>query len=108
MSTERKFINLISKSVLSKGKDKYYVKSAEVLLDPDVVEKLANPPKGDMETWVKSTLQVSGDYIKDVGAYFTNVLNSNLSLGTLRTLGAISDVPTPDEQKQLEAAGGQQ
>jgi hypothetical protein len=108
LSAERKFINLISKSVVSKGKDKYYVKSAEVLLDPDVVEKLANPPKGDMEAWVKSTLQGAGDYLKDVGAYFTDVLNSNLSLATLRTLGAISDVPTPDEQKQLEATGGQQ
>ncbi len=108
LSTERKIINLVSKSVLSKGKDKYYVKSAEVLLDPDVVDRLANPPKDDMKAYVKNAMNGAGDYLKEVGTYFTNTMSDNLPLATLRTLGAATDVVTPAEQEQLNAQGEKQ
>lgn len=108
LSTERKFINLAMKSVTTSGKDKFYVKSAEVLLDPNVVEKLANPPKGSITTWIKETMAGGGDYLKDVGAYFTEVLQGQLTLSTLKSIEAAKDVPTPEEQEQLNRQGAQQ
>ena len=96
------------KSVTTSGKDKFYVKSAEVLLDPDVVDKLANPPKGSFMAWIKETMAGGGDYIKDVGAYFTEVLQGQLTLSTLKSIEAAKDVPTPEEQEQLNQQGAQQ
>jgi len=108
LSTERKFINLAMKSVTTSGKNKFYVKSAEVLLDPDVVDKLANPPQGSIRSWIKETMAGGGDYIKDVGAYFTSVLQGQLTLSTLKSIEAAKDVPTPEEQEQLNRQGAQQ
>jgi hypothetical protein len=96
------------KSVTTSGKDKFYVKSAEVLLDPDVVEKLANPPQGSIKSWIKSTMEGGGDYIKDVGAYFTKTLQGSLNLATLKSMESAKDVPTPEEQVQLNQQGVQQ
>jgi len=106
LSTERKAINLISKSVLSKGKNKYYVKSAEVLLDPDVVQKLANPPVEGFQRFLKAAREGSGEYLKEVGAYFTESISNNLTFSTLKAIGAATDAPTPAEQQELEAVGG--
>ena len=106
LSTERKAINLISKSVLSKGKNKYYVKSAEVLLDPDVVQKLANPPVQGLQKFLKAAREGSGEYLKEVGAYFTESISNNLTFSTLKAIGAATDAPTPAEQQELEAVGG--
>jgi hypothetical protein len=108
LSTERKFINLAMKSVTTSGKNKFYAKSAEVLLDPDVVEKLANPPQGSIKAWIKSTMEGGGDYIKDVGTYFTDVLQGHLTLATLKSMESAKDVPTPEEQEQLNQQGAQQ
>ena len=108
LSTERKFINLAMKAATTSGKDKYYVKSAEVLLDPDVVAKLANPPEGSLKSWAKDTMQGAGDYLKDVGTYFTQVMQGHLTLATLKSMEAAKDVPTPEEQEQLMAQGAQQ
>lgn len=108
LSTERKFINLAMKSVTTSGKNKFYVKSAEVLLDPDVVNKLANPPEGSIKGWVKDTMAGAGDYLKDVGTYFTDTLQGHLTLATLKSMEAAKDVPTPDEQEQLNQQGVQQ
>jgi hypothetical protein len=49
-----------------------------------------------------------GDYIKDVGAYFTSVLQGQLTLSTLKSIEAAKDVPTPEEQEQLNRRGAQQ
>ena len=108
LSTERKFINLAMKSVTTSGKNKFYVKSAEVLLDPNVVEKLANPPEGSIRKWINSTMEGGGDYIKDVSTYFTNTLQGSLNLATLRSMESAKDVPTPEEQEQLNQQGAQQ
>jgi len=108
LSTERKFINLAMKATTTSGKDKYYIKSAEVLLDPDVVAKLANPPEGSLKSWAKDTMQGAGDYLKDVGSYFTQVMQGHLTLATLKSMEAAKDVPTPEEQEQLMAQGAQQ
>lgn len=102
LSTERKAINLISKSVLSKGKDKYYVKSAEVLLDPDVVQKLASPPMDGIRSFLKAAKEGSGDYLKEVGSYFTQSISNNLTFSTLKAIGAATDATTPEEQEKLE------
>jgi hypothetical protein len=66
LSTERKFINLAAKAATTKGKEKFYAKSAEVLLDPDVVAKLANPPKNDITTYLKNVLSEFSEMFQSI------------------------------------------
>lgn len=98
LSTERKVINLAMKATTTAGKDKFYTKSAEVLLDPDVVQRLANPPKDDIETYVKEAVQGVGDYLKTVGSYYTDTLKDYLNLSTIRAVTAAEDVPVEQEK----------
>jgi hypothetical protein len=99
LSTERKIINLVMKSAVTSGKDKFYTKSAEVLLDPDVVDRLANPPQQDINTFIKEAATGAGDYLKTVGTYYTDTLKDYLSLSTIRALTAAEDVPEKKEEK---------
>lgn len=46
LSTQRKIINAGSKIFLEKGRQQYYKMSADMLKDPEVLKKLANPPEG--------------------------------------------------------------
>ena len=100
LSTERKIIHIVTKATTTSGKDKFYTKSAEVLLDPDVVSRLANPPKDDMKTFVKETLEGAGDYLKTVGTYYTDTLKDYLNLSTIRSITAAEDVPVEQETRQ--------
>jgi len=100
LSTERKIIHIATKAATTSGKDKFYSKSAEVLLDPDVVSRLANPPKDDMKTFVKETLGGAGDYLKTVGTYYTDTLKDYLNLSTIRAVTAAEDVPVDREIRQ--------
>jgi|DEB0MinimDraft_6_1074348.scaffolds.fasta_scaffold06098_3 hypothetical protein len=100
LSTERKIIHIVTKATTTSGKDKFYTKSAEVLLDPDVVNRLANPPKDDMKTFVKETLEGAGDYLKTVGTYYTDTLKDYLNLSTIRSVTAAEDVPVEQEIRQ--------
>ena len=93
LSTERKMINLAAKAVTTSGKDKFYTKSAEVLLDPDVVQRLANPPKEGIREFLKETAEGAGDYLKSVGSYYTDTLKDYLTLSTIRAVTAAEDVP---------------
>ena len=45
LSTQRKVINATSKIFLEKGRQRYYKLSADMLKDPEVLNKLANPPQ---------------------------------------------------------------
>lgn len=99
LSPERKVINLVSKSVIVKGREKFYAKSAEILKDPDVVAKLANPPKDDMIKFVKEKGAGSIDYIKDIGLFYTNALRGSLTMSTARAVYAAQDIqPTPEQE----------
>ena len=93
LSTERKMINLAMKATTTAGKDKFYNKSAEVLLDPDVVQRLANPPEQGIMAFIKDTAEGAGDYIKTVGSYYTDTLKDYLTLSTIRAVAAAEDVP---------------
>jgi hypothetical protein len=98
LSTERKIINLAMKATTTAGKDKFYTKSAEVLLDPDVVQRLANPPKEDIKSFVKDAAKGTGDYLKSVGSYYTDTLKDYLNLSTIRAVTAAEDVPVEQER----------
>jgi len=93
LSTERKFINLAAKAATTKGKEKFYAKSAEVLLDPDVVANLANPPKGEIKTYLKNVAEGLNDYRKDLGLFYTEALGKSLTLSTLKAITAAEDLP---------------
>jgi len=100
LSTERKVINLAMKATTTAGKDKFYTKSAEVLLDPDVVKRLANPPKDDLGSYLKESARGAGDYLKSVGTYYTDTLKDYLNLSTIRAVTAAEDVPVEQERLQ--------
>lgn len=103
LSTERKFINLAAKAATTKGKEKFYAKSAEVLLDPDVVSKLANPPKNDMTAYLKNVREGLNDYRKDIGLFYTEALNKSLTLSTLKAITAAEDIPVQELTEGAEA-----
>lgn len=103
LSTERKFINLAAKAATTKGKEKFYTKSAEVLLDPDVVAKLANPPKGEIRAYLKDVAEGLNDYLKDVGLFYTEALSKSLTLSTLKALTAAEDIPVQQLTEGAEA-----
>lgn len=86
LSMERKAINLVTKAAVTKGRDKFYVKSAEVLLDPDVVEKLANPPKEGMKEYLSEYKKGTQDYLKQVGTFYLDALQDSISLSTYKAL----------------------
>jgi len=88
LSAERKAINLTMKSITSKGQEKFYNKSAEVLVDPDVVAKLANPPKEGLENFVKDSLKGTGDYLRSVGTFYVDTLNETLGLSAYKAINA--------------------
>jgi hypothetical protein len=103
LSTERKFINLAAKAATTKGKEKFYAKSAEVLLDPDVVAKLANPPKNDMVTYLKNVREGLNDYRRDIGLFYTDALGKSLTLSTLKAITAAEDIPVQELTEGAEA-----
>ena len=96
LSPERKFINLAAKAATTKGKEKFYVKSGEVLRDPDVVARLANPPKEGIRQFLSDFRQGAGDYIKDVGLFYTEALKNSITLSTLKAVTAAEDIPVED------------
>ncbi|BCV05420.1 MAG: hypothetical protein CM15mV106_360 [uncultured marine virus] len=99
LSPERKLINLVSKSAIVKGREKFYTKSAEILKDPDVVARLANPPKDDMLKFVKQKGAGSVDYLRDIGTFYTNALRGSLTMSTARAVYAAQDIqPTPEQE----------
>ena len=97
LSAERKAINLTMKSITSKGQEKFYSKSADVLVDPDVVARLANPPKEGLENFVKDSLRGSGDYLRSVKTFYTDVLNETLGLSAYKAINAADQA---SQQKQ--------
>ena len=103
LSTERKFINLAAKAATTKGKEKFYAKSAEVLLDPDVVSKLANPPKNDMTSYLRNVREGLNDYRKDIGLFYTDALGKSLTLSTLKAITAAEDIPVQELTEGAEA-----
>jgi hypothetical protein len=103
LSTERKFINLAAKAATTKGKEKFYAKSAEVLLDPDVVAKLANPPKGEIRAYLRNIKEGLNDYKKDVGLFYTEALGKSLTLSTLKAITAAEDIPVQELTEGAEA-----
>lgn len=103
LSTERKFINLAAKAATTKGKEKFYAKSAEVLLDPDVVANLANPPKGEIKTYLKNVAEGLNDYRKDLGLFYTEALGKSLTLSTLKAITAAEDLPVEALTEGAEA-----
>ena len=103
LSTERKFINLAAKAATTKGKEKFYAKSAEVLLDPDVVAKLANPPKGEISAFLRNVKEGFADYRKDVGLFYTEALGKSLTLSTLKAITAAEDIPVQELTEGAEA-----
>ena len=103
LSTERKFINLAAKAATTKGEEKFYTKSAEVLLDPDVVAKLANPPKGEIRAYLKNVTEGLNDYRKDVGLFYTEALSKSLTLSTLKAITAAEDIPVQQLTEGAEA-----
>ena len=103
LSTERKFINLAAKAATTKGKEKFYAKSAEVLLDPDVVAKLANPPKGEISAFLRNVKEGFSDYGKDVGLFYTEALGKSLTLSTLKAITAAEDIPVQELTEGAEA-----
>jgi hypothetical protein len=96
LSPERKFINLAAKAATTKGKEKFYTKSGEVLRDPDVVARLANPPKEGIKQFLADFRQGAGDYIKDVGLFYTDALKNSITLSTLKAVTAAEDIPIED------------
>jgi hypothetical protein len=103
LSTERKFINLAAKAATTKGKEKFYSKSAEVLLDPDVVSKLANPPKNGMESYLRNVREGLNDYRKDIGLFYTDALGKSLTLSTLKAITAAENIPVQELTEGAEA-----
>lgn len=103
LSTERKFINLAAKAATTKGKEKFFAKSAEVLLDPDVVAKLANPPKGEIRAFLRNVNEGFADYGKDVGLFYTEALGKSLTLSTLKAITAAEDIPVQELTEGAEA-----
>jgi hypothetical protein len=103
LSTERKFINLAAKAATTKGKEKFYAKSAEVLLDPDVVAKLANPPKGEIRDYLINVGEGLNDYRKDIGLFYTEALGKSLTLSTLKAVTAAEDIPVQELTEGAEA-----
>ena len=97
LSTQRKFINLAAKSTITKGREKFYSKSAEVLLDPDLVAELANPPKDQL----KAALNGSKEAAVRIGQYYKEALQGSVSIATLRAVTAATDVPTEAENQAL-------
>ena len=93
LSPERKAINLVAKASVTKGREKFYVKSAEILKDPDVVERLANPPKSEMMQYVREKGVGAIDYIKDIGTFYTEALQGTVTLSTLKAIYAAQDIP---------------
>jgi len=93
LSPERKAINLVAKASVTKGREKFYVKSAEILKDPDVVAKLANPPKTEMMQYIKEKGAGAVDYVKDIGTFYTDALKGTVTLSTLKAIYAAQDIP---------------
>jgi hypothetical protein len=93
LSPERKAINLVAKASVTKGREKFYVKSAEILKDPDVVERLANPPKTEMMQYVREKGAGAIDYVKDISTFYTDALKSTVTLSTLKAIYAAQDIP---------------
>lgn len=98
LSTQRKFINLAARSTITKGREKFYKRSAEVLLDPDVVADLANPPA---DTLREAVVKGSKDAAIKLGQYYVEALQGSLRLSTIKAITAATDVPTPAEQEEL-------
>jgi hypothetical protein len=97
LSPQRKVINTVARAAVTKGKDKFYSKSAEVLLDPDVVAELANPPANEMAKFAKGSKEAA---IK-IAQYYVEALQGSLSLSTIKAFTAATDVTTPAEQEEL-------
>ena len=97
LSPQRKVINTVARSAITKGKDKFYSKSAEVLLDPDVVAELANPPTSEFAKAWKGSKEAA---VK-VGQYYVEALQGSLNLSTIKAFTAATDVATPAEQEEL-------
>ena len=94
---------MAAKAATTKGKEKFYAKSAEVLLDPDVVAKLANPPKGEIKTYLKNVAEGLNDYRKDLGLFYTEALGKSLTLSTLKAITAAEDLPVEALTEGAEA-----
>ena len=93
LSPERKAINLVAKASVTKGREKFYVKSAEILKDPDVVKRLANPPKAEMMQYLREKGAGAIDYVKDIGTFYTDALKGTVTLSTLKAIYAAQDIP---------------
>jgi len=103
LSAERKTINLVAKAAVTKGRDKFYVKSAEVLLDPDVVEKLANPPKEGLKEYLSEYKKGTQDYLKQVGTYYLDALQDSVSLSTYKAItGATQAMQSQNLEQEMQ------
>ena len=103
LSMERKAINLATKAAITKGRDKFYVKSSEVLLDPDVVDKLANPPKEGMKEYLAEYKKGTQDYLKQVGTFYLDALQDSVSLSTYKALtGATQAMQSQQLEQEMQ------
>lgn len=104
LSTPRKFINAGSVMLLSKAQQRYYKKAAEILQDPEVIKKLANPPEETMAKTkeVLKFLKAGGEagaeaWTGTVVPYYVEVLNAAGIFSQARVASAVN---TEQEQER--------
>jgi hypothetical protein len=98
LSTQRKILNAGSVIFQSKAQKRYYKLSAEMLQDPDVIRKLANPTT---ESWnrtkavlkaIKAGKEISAEVLRDtVVPYYRIVLHDAGIFSSMRSFNAVAE-----------------
>jgi len=98
LSAQRKVLNAGSVIFQSKAQKRYYKLSAEMLQDPEVIRKLANPTT---ESWnktkavlkaVKAGKEISAEMLRDtVVPYYRIVLNDAGIFSSMRSFNAVAE-----------------
>lgn len=98
LSTQRKILNAGSVIFQSKAQKRYYKLSAEMLQDPEVIRKLANPTT---ESWnktkavlkaIKAGKEISAELLRDtVVPYYRIVLNDAGIFSSMRSFNAVAE-----------------
>lgn len=102
LSSQRQAINLTMKSVTAKGAEKREKRAGDILLSKDVMEALANPPKG-WGYYAAAAKEGSVTKAKELGSHFVKVLNEILPLQSARGVEA-AKTPSEDTYPPLLSA----
>jgi len=99
LSTSRKVINYASKSVAAKGVAKRENKAGKILLSEDLVEVLANPPRG-WKHYANEARKGGWESAKEWANYVKQDFYKVAPIQILRTLEAAQTPREPEEQQQ--------